>query len=190
MKIYSSVLTGEDIRGAVPHGTGLEEMTSQPKPRLAARAWNVLLNHPGRTRPFATGTHGAGGVGAATYDDYGHFLAPLFERDPDMRVRGQISYDGSADFHARTEGRFSPSAGYQYQGERSVIGQHLGTKYGMEPVEADRTLSRARRTRELVTVDVSGGRLEVEYTGRGSRGSYEVREDFSTRAAGRTRNMR
>jgi hypothetical protein len=42
-------------------------------------------------------------VWAATYDEWGWFIAELFERDPDAKFGHYKSYD---DFHAQTKTRF------------------------------------------------------------------------------------
>lgn len=46
---------------------------------------------------------------AATWDQWGLLLAVMFETDPDMKVGGykRPYYDGAADFHRKTDGRFA-----------------------------------------------------------------------------------
>jgi hypothetical protein len=50
-----------------------------------------------------SGTSGAGNVWAATYDEWGYFIAEVFKRDPAAKF-GQ--YDGADDFNAKTHGQF------------------------------------------------------------------------------------
>jgi hypothetical protein len=114
MKVYSDKLTEQDLRVTlstavntyVPGHCGFEKFEHLARPRLASRGWDVLLYRAGSRRPFATGRHGAGDRGAARYDDYGLWLAALYDLDPDMQVRGQYPYKGRDDFHRATEGKF------------------------------------------------------------------------------------
>jgi hypothetical protein len=113
VKIYTNnVLTGADLynsRDVIP-GLGFENYAPLPRPRLAARGWDILLNRAGSSKTFNTGQQGAGGEGAASWADYGWFLAELYEIDPDMKVRGAANYDSAASFHRQTR--------YAFQGER------------------------------------------------------------------------
>lgn len=52
-----------------------------------------------------TGTQGAGRVYAATYDEWGFFLAEVFKADPEAVVAD--FYDGEAHFHEKTRGVYS-----------------------------------------------------------------------------------
>lgn len=56
-----------------------------------------------RRRPNS-GQRGAGNDWAATYDEWGWFLAALFDADPTARCAG--AYDGRADFHRKTNGKY------------------------------------------------------------------------------------
>jgi hypothetical protein len=73
--------------------------------RKRDRAFDVNLQGYGdrHTRKTNSGTRGAGSYYAATWDDWGWFLLELFELDPEA-IAGP--YDGIADFHAQTQGRF------------------------------------------------------------------------------------
>lgn len=115
MKIWSDVLTTQDIRIAQRTVTGvrIERMTGISRPRVRRHGWNVLLGRPSSNRHFNTGKHGAGDFGAATWDDYGRFLAVLFERDPGMRA---AYYEGRDRFHVATKGKFASISGWGENG--------------------------------------------------------------------------
>ncbi len=70
--------------------------------RKRDHAFEVALRGYGarHTRHVNTGQRGAGDEYAATYSDWGHWLAKLFEKDPRM-IAGQ--YASRADFHTQTE---------------------------------------------------------------------------------------
>ncbi|HBH59913.1 MAG TPA: hypothetical protein DDY41_17665 [Arthrobacter bacterium] len=69
---------------------------------------------PGDGRRWSnTGTHGANseangeGVYAATWNEWGWFLAEVFAADPEAKCNW---YDGAAAFHARTKNAFTGQA--------------------------------------------------------------------------------
>jgi hypothetical protein len=109
MRIYTeNIITGADMYNslaAVP-GLGFEHYAPLPRPRLAARGWDILLRRAGSSRHFNSGQRGAGDEGAASWADYGWFLAALYAIDPTMKVRGGGNYDSADDFHAQTRDAF------------------------------------------------------------------------------------
>lgn len=142
MRIYSNILTSHDLGAAIravnahrlPPSSwdhsgriGFEVLTTIPRPRLRAHGWNVLLYRIGSQRRFNSGTHGAGCEGAASWDDWGEFLAVLFQRDPKLRV-GR-NYDGFAQFHAATQNKFAKFSGW---GESGIL---YDDAYGNPKVE-------------------------------------------------------
>lgn len=50
-----------------------------------------------------SGQYGASDIWAATYDEWGCFVAEIFSRDPGAKFG---SYDGVDDFNAKTEDRY------------------------------------------------------------------------------------
>lgn len=110
MKIYSDVLTPDDIRANTPDRVYAN--VAEQGSRKRARAFIVYLEYlgekakgDGRTRRVNTpGT--AGGLDSplvgsttATYDEHGEWMAKLFDIDPDAII---ASYDGRDDFLAQT----------------------------------------------------------------------------------------
>ena len=106
MKIYSDVLTGQALTRALPAGCGFEKLAVILKPKLRRNAWRVLLYRNGSRRHFNTGKYGAGDEGAASYDDYGRWLARLYELDHLTLVVGSQRYESREDFHKKTGGKF------------------------------------------------------------------------------------
>jgi hypothetical protein len=103
--IYSSTLDETDLARALAAapGLGFAEIERLDGTRLAARGWRLSLCRAGSLRRFNTGTHGGGEQGAASRDDWGHFLAALYEADPRMRFRGGVSpYENRDDFRCQT----------------------------------------------------------------------------------------
>lgn len=106
MKIYSDILTTADFTPCLPDSRFyFEHLRPLEKVLLRARGWEVLIGRQGSRRRFNTGTHGAGCEGAATHDEWGEFLAALYEKDPDMRAG---HYRSKGDFHATTGNRYVP----------------------------------------------------------------------------------
>jgi hypothetical protein len=108
VKIYSDKLTPGNLTAAtrVVPGLGFENFQPLPRPKLASAGWDILLCRAGSNRTFNSGQRGAGGEGAASWADYGWFLAELYKTDPDMKVRAAANYDSGADFHHKTRGSF------------------------------------------------------------------------------------
>jgi len=71
--------------------------------RKSARAFEVNLTGASSRRPNR-GDRGADGAYAATWDQWGVFLAAIFAVDPEMSC---WAYTGAEDFHAKTAGRFA-----------------------------------------------------------------------------------
>lgn len=106
MKFYSDTLTTADFRSALPGpGFYLARLDTLENPRIRTRGWNVLIGRFNSRRYFNSGTHGACGVGAATHDEWGEFIAALYEKDPDMRAG---YYRSKGHFHATTGNRYVP----------------------------------------------------------------------------------
>lgn len=116
MKIYSDTLTSADldaaVRAASEHARsappfagsiGFERYRALQRPRIRSRGWDLLLYRTGSRMHFNTGNHGAGEEGAASWGDYGWFLAALFERDPGMHA---AYYRDRGHFHEATRGKF------------------------------------------------------------------------------------
>lgn len=114
MRIHTNKLTLSGLRECLAHAKASGKVTqdiefvveSSHGSRSHARAFDIQLGtydqHSGPTnsRHFKnTGTHGASHIWAATYDEWGHFLALVFLCDRDAKA-GQ--YEGHADFHKQT----------------------------------------------------------------------------------------
>lgn len=109
MKVYSDTLDRNDLYEAA-HGTPGVQITSTKmnRPRIRARGWAVTLTCPSSNRHQNSGTHDAATwmPSAASWDQYGQWMALVFERDPDARI---AEYDGREAFHRATKNKYSPS---------------------------------------------------------------------------------
>jgi hypothetical protein len=108
MKFYSDTLTGQDFREALPAGTEIDQFEEIPNTRTRARGWKLHIVNPLSRRPANTGTRGAarmeeGYNGSASWDEWGHYMSDLFDRDPSARLG---PYTGRYDFHERTAGKY------------------------------------------------------------------------------------
>jgi hypothetical protein len=111
VKVYSDTLTIEDLRAALPPNVGMDA-TPIRHPRKRARGWTVRLSGHGplHNRRRNTGTHGAedgfseAWEKAATYDDHGRWMAPLFDKDPDAVISW---WNGREAFETGTNGAYS-----------------------------------------------------------------------------------
>lgn len=116
MKIHTSVLTADHFYAALKAtapGVFFAELRREGS-RSRTAGFNVLLESDGT--PDKDGTprrrarnRGKGGYDghpgfAASYDDWGRFLAALFLVDPDA-IAGP--YKGYDDFHAQTKGAYA-----------------------------------------------------------------------------------
>lgn len=117
MRIHSNTLTRSDIVSALRQpeiAPDIELVTFGVfSSRKRQRAYEVQLgtddktSGPTKSRHYKnSGTHGAGQIWAATYDEWGFFLADLFRLDPNA-IAGQ--YNGADDFHAQTKGAYEGS---------------------------------------------------------------------------------
>lgn len=112
MRIHTDTLTVTDIYAAAAHAGGGDYRTSpvyvdvmEHGSRKRARAFNVSLTGTSTRRPNS-GNRGADGadVYAATWDEWGMFLAELFRRDPNATIPGV--YESGEHFRWVTGGRF------------------------------------------------------------------------------------
>ncbi len=104
MKVYSDILTRDDMLDALPYGVTLEECEKIQNPRVRSQGWNVQLRRWGSNRHTNSGHYGAGERGAATYDDHGVWIAELFDRDPSARISW---WDGRDHFNQGTEHKYA-----------------------------------------------------------------------------------
>lgn len=108
MRIHSNVIEYADVIEAVHGMPGVYVTVSQHGSRSHARAFEVMLEGNGAARN--TGTHGGDPqIQAATWDEWGLFLARLYDLDNSM-LCGSAKYPVYAslsDFDYHTQGRFS-----------------------------------------------------------------------------------
>lgn len=102
MRIHSDTLTREDIRAAARVARVDFDRFDDKGSRKRSHAFDVTLTGESRRRPNG-GSSGAGSDYAATWDQWGVFLAVLFETDPDMVTP---YYKDAEDFADRTGDRF------------------------------------------------------------------------------------
>jgi hypothetical protein len=105
MRLHSDIITARDIHAATPADVAAD--VSQHGSRSRARAFEVSLEGLGgrHTRKKNSGNRGAGYEYAASWDDWGVWLARLFEIDPNMTA---TYYKDRADFYAQTA-RYVPA---------------------------------------------------------------------------------
>jgi hypothetical protein len=108
MKLHSDLLIRQEIIDAAEHasaatdsGTVTVSTVDPSGSRSRARALTVLLQGDGSTSRRRN--HGNTGF-AATYDQWGHFLAFLYAIDPRL-VAGP--YTSRQDFETKTHGAFT-----------------------------------------------------------------------------------
>lgn len=93
MRLYSDTLTYRDLIEALPPRVDLAVCDTLSRPRKRAGGWNVSLTG---TSPYASQMSGRK---AATWDEWGVWMAELYRLDPDALI-GQ--YGSHADFVAQT----------------------------------------------------------------------------------------
>lgn len=109
MRLHTDRLAPSDVHRATTAAgmTGVFAVVTVHGSRSRARGLEVKLTGTSSRRPNSGGC-GAGGDYAATWDEWGMFLAALYELDPEM-IAGSPSrpaYASRAAFHAATHGRF------------------------------------------------------------------------------------
>lgn len=105
MRIHSDILTSLDISAAERAAgmTGVDATVTAHGSRKRDHAFNVLLTGTSSRRPN-NGRYGAdSNAFAATWDEWGMFLAALYAVDPNMDA---TYYADAADFHRQTGDRF------------------------------------------------------------------------------------
>lgn len=123
MRIHTDNLTATHLYSAALISRARLDLTMHGS-KSRARAFEVRLTGESRRRPNS-GTRGAGDDYAATWDQWGVFLAVLFEADPDMVVP---YYASPEDYAAQTGDRF---------GAPEAV---MGTRHG-EPSMVDKFVS-------------------------------------------------
>lgn len=84
--------------------------THREKQRVFLEGTSSFLPNGSKRRKTNSGNRGAGTYPAATYDEWGEFLAALFELDPTAKTDG-AGYNGRDDFHVKTKGHYLPGEG-------------------------------------------------------------------------------
>jgi hypothetical protein len=104
MRLHSDILTAADLHAATPDE--VIASVSNHGSRKRARAFEVSLEGLGdrHTRKKNSGQYGAGYEFAASWDDWGIWLAALYEIDPNLNA---TYYTSREDFYAQTA-RYQP----------------------------------------------------------------------------------
>ena len=112
MRIHTDTIaytqTLRDALYQTTRGVVLQEC-NRGKSRSHAYAYDVALQSDGTPDRWGTSrrrTRANGERYAASYDDWGFWLAALFELDPTMKAG---PYTGRADFHVQTRGKYRAS---------------------------------------------------------------------------------
>lgn len=108
MRIRTDILMKQDLHAACPEGVSVVELR-ETRSRNRARGFDVFLtgSSPRRSAHYVDswGCYPP----AATYDEWGIFLADLYGRDQDM-IAGP--YNGLNDFCEKTQNEFTVSYPY------------------------------------------------------------------------------
>lgn len=104
MRIHTDKLTASDLTGNLPDGCSINIMNHGSQSRdhafeVQLRGWGSRHNR--RPNSGKRGGSNSEGMFAATYSDWGHWLAKLFEIDPEMSA---TYYKNCKDFHKQTFG--------------------------------------------------------------------------------------
>lgn len=123
MRIHTSdAITAQILYAATSAAgmTGVDVDASRHGSRTHAQAWEVSLTGTSSRRPNpGTGGNYPSDLHAATWDEWGMFLAALYAVDPQMRAGGakHPTYTSAEDFHAVTRDRYRVlTAPYQHGG--------------------------------------------------------------------------
>lgn len=125
MRIHTNSLTVTDLAEAGKRaGAGVQVLFTWHGSRKRAQAWDVSLTGTSSRRTNA-GNRGAGDDYAATWDEWGMFLAELFRRDPEATIPGV--YDTAGDFDYKTGCRFDDLTPDQQHGGSGHRWEFAGT---------------------------------------------------------------
>ena len=102
MRIHANTLTTSEIYKAARIARVEIEHLTEHGSRKRAHAFEVKLSGESRRRPNNNGAHGD--VFAATWDQWGVFLACLF--DADNKITIPSAYEDRDQFQYRTDARF------------------------------------------------------------------------------------
>jgi len=102
--LYAALPPDVDLMGYVGTLEQAGSRTHERKVRIHLGSDSATTPDGQKRRWSNSGVRGAGGYRAATYDEWGWFLAALFDADPTARCVN--SYDGRADFHRVTHGKY------------------------------------------------------------------------------------
>ena len=105
MMIHTNVLTRDEIAAAARRAGVSFERLEQKGSRKRARKFDVILEGSGRTGGAwgNSGSYGAAQYVAATWDEWGVFLAALFTADPEAWTD---AYTSAEHFRWSTAGRY------------------------------------------------------------------------------------
>ena len=99
MRIHTNDLTHNDLLTAALHAGVILHRCTEHRSQSRARAFDFYLEGSGITggQWGNTGTHGAAPIKAATWDEYGIFIARLYTKDPEAHF-GKNSYRNAEHF--------------------------------------------------------------------------------------------
>jgi hypothetical protein len=103
MKLHANTLTPANVRSAARKARVDLVTFTERGSRSHSRAYDVILSGESRYRTNAGTSGGYDMPHAATWDQWGIFLAALYAVDPTVK---SWAYDGTDDFHHKTADRF------------------------------------------------------------------------------------
>lgn len=106
MRLHSDIITITDVYAVTKDLPGVYVTASEHGSRSKARAFEVSLEGNGYLKN--TGQYGAGDEYGATWDEWGVFIARLFEIDPNAfwGTAKHPVYANASEFHGMTADRF------------------------------------------------------------------------------------
>lgn len=117
MRIHSDTLTNRDLANAATIARVSFDKWEDKGSRKRDHAFEVTLTGESRRRPNS-GNVGASDAYAATWDQWGVFLAVLFSIDPAMVTP---YYKDATEFHYRTRDRFLPRSTREVVDNKIVV---------------------------------------------------------------------
>lgn len=134
MRIHTSSAVNSGVVYAAARKANVDLVVwQQYGSRSADQAWEIKLEGNSRRRPNG-GSSGAGSGYAATWDQWGVFLAEIFNADPEAHC---WAYKDSDDFNFKTGHRFVDGWPIDNHGDHTF--RYNGTPYQQECTKCSAT---------------------------------------------------
>jgi hypothetical protein len=156
MRLHTNTITSRDLYAAAAAAGVRFGRLEEHGSRSRARAWDFTLTGSSPYRPNPGGRWARDdydpGAHAATWDEWGIFLAHLFDVDPDAHATG--NYQSREHFRWCTGGRFDTltPAGQHHRHRWEYTGESVTGSYAVHECECGavhRWMTSGRRFEEL-----------------------------------------